>query len=214
MNVVIKCSLFIMLKEPNRHDTREAILDAAERLLERFGYSKMTMNDLAEDAGIGVGTTYLYFPGKSEVAMAVLERYHVRVRYALSEIAESADSDDAKLHAMLMMRVMMRFEGARAHQGQIEDFKRAVQTIVTERKCHWLDAEAEVFAQVLARGREKGLFEMADPMLTAKTLIKATSCMMPNRLTPADFDNPDTVRAETAALVDLLLRGLRCNDAQ
>jgi len=45
-------------------DVRDAILDAAERLLARYGYRKMTMDDLASEAGIGKGTTYLHFPSK------------------------------------------------------------------------------------------------------------------------------------------------------
>src|SRR5437763_1237801 len=42
------------------------ILDAADRLLARYGYQKMTVDDLAREAGIGKGTVYLSFPGKSE----------------------------------------------------------------------------------------------------------------------------------------------------
>lgn len=198
-----------MLKETHKPDMRESILDAAERLLDRFGYSKMTMNDLAEDAGIGVGTTYLYFPGKAEVVMGVLERYQAKVRYALSEIASSSDSVDRKLHAMLVMRVMLRYDGAREHQGQIEDFKRVVQAIVAERKCLWLDAEKALFAQVLKSGQQQGVFGNTDPMSTAQILIKATSCMMPNCLTPNDFADPESVRAQASDLAEILVRGIR-----
>ena len=34
---------------------REIILDAADRLLARYGYKKMTMDDLAQEVGIGKG---------------------------------------------------------------------------------------------------------------------------------------------------------------
>jgi AcrR family transcriptional regulator len=35
---------------------RGRILDAAERLLERYGYRKMTVEELASEAGIGKGS--------------------------------------------------------------------------------------------------------------------------------------------------------------
>ena len=39
--------------------TRDRILDAAERLLARFGYKKTTMEDIAREAGLGKRTLYL-----------------------------------------------------------------------------------------------------------------------------------------------------------
>ena len=53
---------------------RDVILDAAERLLARYGYQKMTMDDLAREAGIGKGTTYLHFPSKQEVVLCSIDR--------------------------------------------------------------------------------------------------------------------------------------------
>ena len=36
-----------------KEDTEELILDAADRLLARYGYRKMTIDDLAAEVGIG-----------------------------------------------------------------------------------------------------------------------------------------------------------------
>ena len=62
---------------PTRTRTAPAahrILDAADRLLARYGYRKMTVGDLAREAGIGKGTVYLSFASKSEIALACIER--------------------------------------------------------------------------------------------------------------------------------------------
>ena len=53
--------------------TREAILDATDRLLARHGYKKMTIDDLAAEVGIGKGSVYLHFASKEEIAAARLE---------------------------------------------------------------------------------------------------------------------------------------------
>src|SRR6187397_2922070 len=44
--------------------TRDAILDATDRLLARYGYKKMTIDDLAHEVGIGKGSVYLHFSSK------------------------------------------------------------------------------------------------------------------------------------------------------
>ena len=41
---------------------KNLILDAADRLLNQFGYKKMTMDNLAQETGIAKGTLYLHFP--------------------------------------------------------------------------------------------------------------------------------------------------------
>jgi AcrR family transcriptional regulator len=49
-----------------RQDIKDLILDAADRLLNQFGYKKMTMDNLAREVGIAKGSLYLHFPGKEE----------------------------------------------------------------------------------------------------------------------------------------------------
>jgi AcrR family transcriptional regulator len=51
-----------------RESIRDEILDATDRLLARFGYKKMTIDDLAQEVGIGKGTVYLHFSSKEEIA--------------------------------------------------------------------------------------------------------------------------------------------------
>jgi AcrR family transcriptional regulator len=198
-----------MLREASRQETRDGIIDAAERLLERYGYSKMTMTDLAEEAGIGVGTTYLYFPGKIDVALAVLERQPSRVRARLKEITAETLSPGEKLRMMLMDRLTLRYESARKRRHQIEEFKKAVQSAVEERRAGWLAAEAEIMAAVLDEGRKTGVFEFNNSSETAATLIRATSSMAPRNLTQQEFEHPEEYYQHLDQIVTLLLRGLQ-----
>ncbi len=54
---------------------REAILNAAKRRLNQYGVKKTTMQEIAEDVGIAVGTLYLYFKNKNEILIATAEAY-------------------------------------------------------------------------------------------------------------------------------------------
>ena len=68
---------------------KEAILDATDRLLARYGYRKMTVEDIAMEAGIGKGTIYLHFSSKEEVVLSHVDRIVERVKIRLKEIANS-----------------------------------------------------------------------------------------------------------------------------
>ncbi len=52
------------MKDAVQKSTRDAILDATDRLLTRNGYKKMTIDDLAKEVGIGKGSVYLHFKSK------------------------------------------------------------------------------------------------------------------------------------------------------
>jgi AcrR family transcriptional regulator len=61
---------------PNRRGTRsrEAVLDAAERLMAEQGYEAATVAALVDEAGIPPSSIYHYFGSKEGVLLAVMER--------------------------------------------------------------------------------------------------------------------------------------------
>ncbi len=66
------------MKHPQQqraHETYDRILDAAEDLFDQRGYTKASMNALAEHAEISVGGLYEWFKNKEEVLTAVAERH-------------------------------------------------------------------------------------------------------------------------------------------
>jgi len=63
----------------------DRILDAAAELLLRFGYSRVTIDDVAQLAEVGKGTVYLHWHTREELFGAVLGR---ELAQALDEVAE------------------------------------------------------------------------------------------------------------------------------
>ena len=61
---------------PNRRGarSREAVLDAAERLIAEHGYEAATVSALVEEAGVPASSVYHYFGSKEGVLLAVMER--------------------------------------------------------------------------------------------------------------------------------------------
>ena len=75
----------------------ERILDAAAESLLRFGYSRVTINDVAQRAEVGKGTVYLHWRTREELFEAVLGR---ELAEALDEVAGAvlADPGSWQLH--------------------------------------------------------------------------------------------------------------------
>jgi AcrR family transcriptional regulator len=63
-------------REPatERAERLDRMLDAASELLVRWGYRRVTIEDVADRAGVGKGTVYLHFPNKEALFLTVLLR--------------------------------------------------------------------------------------------------------------------------------------------
>lgn len=65
----------LLPKIVDKNEMRGRIMDAAMTCFSRNGYHAAKMTDVATEAGLAKGTLYLYFPGKDELTVALLERY-------------------------------------------------------------------------------------------------------------------------------------------
>ncbi len=77
------------------------MLDSAAELLVRWGYQRVTIEDVAKHAGIGKGTVYLHFRTKDALFVTVLLRAH---HYLVSALADRMLADPAEALPSRMMR--------------------------------------------------------------------------------------------------------------
>ncbi|TYQ16735.1 UNVERIFIED_CONTAM: TetR family transcriptional regulator [Acetivibrio alkalicellulosi] len=61
------------LMEKKKEQTRKKILKSAIRLFEESGYQKTTIEQIAAEAQVGVGTLYNYFSSKVELLFSIIE---------------------------------------------------------------------------------------------------------------------------------------------
>ncbi|HJQ35559.1 MAG TPA: TetR/AcrR family transcriptional regulator [Thermoanaerobaculia bacterium] len=192
-----------------REDVRDLILDASERLLSRFGYAKMTMDDLAREVGIGKGTLYLHFPSKEEVVLSRLDRLIDRLTEELSAIAASDRDPAEKLREMLITRVLFRFDAARAYAESIDEMLAAIRPGLLARRERHFAREAGVFAQLLDDAKRAGVFVFRDAGNTAQSLLLATNSLLPSSLTVKQLGHRGSVEAKVSNIAALLINGLR-----
>ncbi len=75
-----------------------AVLEAAARILERYGFEGYTTNAIAERAGVSIGSLYQYFPGKDSITVALIERESALLLADVSKADSIVDHRDAINH--------------------------------------------------------------------------------------------------------------------
>jgi AcrR family transcriptional regulator len=191
-----------------REDIRDLILDAADRLLARYGYKKMTIDDLAREVGVGKGTIYLHFSSKEEVALSRIDRVIEQLTVKLNNVARNKETPAARLRQMLMLRVIYRFDSVQHYTESINQVMAAIRPALLERRKHYFEEEARILAQVLKEGRQAGDFFFKDTVLTARALLTATNSLLPYSLSPRELGERNALEEQTKRIVDLLLGGL------
>jgi AcrR family transcriptional regulator len=84
-----------------RGDTRDKLLAAARRLFAQRGYHATRPQDVAREAGVAIGTFYLYFADKWLIFRAFVEQAHGELRSAVSERTHGVEGVGPRLHAAL-----------------------------------------------------------------------------------------------------------------
>ena len=84
---------------PRRQERAERILDAAAALIQRWGYNKTTIDDIARQAGVAKGTIYLHWKTREALFQALLTReYLTMLEQFLQHLA--SDPESATLHGI------------------------------------------------------------------------------------------------------------------
>ena len=92
-------------RDPGR--TRERILDSAQELILEQGFSATSVDAVVTQAGITKGAFFHHFASKSDLALALVERYarldreHLEAQWALA----CAESDDPLARLLALIRL-------------------------------------------------------------------------------------------------------------
>lgn len=194
-------------------EVREAILDATDRLLSTRGYQKMTIDDLAQEVGIGKGSVYLHFSSKEEIVLSHIDRIVERLKEKLSVIAAKNSPVEKRLKEMLLMRVLHRFDSVQHYTQNINDLLASLRSQVLARREMYFAEEAKIFADVIKQGQQSGVFAKGNQANVAEMFLLATNSLLPASLSTGELGEREEIERKTARLSDLLLQGLVKRDS-
>ena len=188
--------------------TEEAILDAADRLLARDGYQQMTMDDLAQEAGLARGVLYLHFPAKADVILAHIDRIAARVLDGLKRVAASSAAPAEKIRQMILLRVMNRFDSVQHYPETVAEVVHDLGPALLQQREEHFTAEARIFAKVLEEAEGAIAVRPQERAAVANAVIAATNALLPYNLSAFELTRRREVADKADRIAAILLRGL------
>lgn len=164
-------------------DKKERIIGAARARFRRFGIKKTSMREIAKDAGMAVGTLYLYFKNKDDIVLAFVEQFRGRHKEAADKILCSQIDATEKLRAYLLHRFR---EAQSTRQGTpfAEEITAAVlRCCPTRIEEEMVEMIANVKA-ILVEGCGKDHFQIADLDGDTEVLLYSVAWFFPTALAP------------------------------
>jgi AcrR family transcriptional regulator len=150
---------------------RAALLDAAVEVFRRGGVDEATVADIAKTAGVAKGSFYNYFSTKEHLVAALRER-HVEGMLALAGgIFNRVGSEDLVALADEMVEALIDYDIA--HRDIVKMLRITASGDATDLMADANRRLHEMVATGIRVGVAAGLFDVADPWLTAGLLNHA-----------------------------------------
>ena len=184
--------------------TAERILDLAENLIQTRGYSWFSYQDISAALGIRKASIHYHYASKTELGIAVLERYTARFDAGLKKIAmdPAASSEE-----MLDFYFKPYLQFARTPDqvclcGALAGEVLALPPEMRERVDRFFVAHQQWLAAILKRGVARGEFSLAaPPMKTARLFFGALQgALLVKRTTGDQAQLRDVIEAIRAQL--------------
>ncbi|MDF1667558.1 MAG: TetR/AcrR family transcriptional regulator, partial [Planctomycetota bacterium] len=148
-----------------------------------FGIKKSSMREIAKDAGMAVGTLYLYFKNKDEMVLAFVEKYRERHKIAAQSILKSRINASEKLTKYLVHR----FEESKATRHGTPFAEEITEAVLRCCPTRLQEEGEEMMAnvrQILLEGCKKEHFSIEDIDRDVEVLLYSIAWFFPTALAP------------------------------
>jgi AcrR family transcriptional regulator len=193
--------------KPADPDLRDRLLAAAGPLLARFGYRRMTVDDLALAAQVGKGTVYLYFESKQAIALTVIQELVGKVIGRLERIAEGGEPSEERITAMLEARVLGRFDAFAPYADTLAEILSSIRQPLMEQRARQLTREAAILVAVLRQLPGGAAAPAATVRSVARGLVDGTNALLPFYLTREELNDRAELRKRARGVASVLTRG-------
>ena len=190
----------------------KVILEAARKRFAYYGFSKVTMDEISSDVGLGKASLYYYFPTKEGLFRAVLAQekdlFLCEMRAILQKTGEASD----QLHLYVEKRLDLFRDLVNLSTMSVEkeiDLMTPFAEFFTELE----KEEMKLILQILQTGRRKGEFAISGMQQTAEVILHVLHGLRLRAIKRAQRSQLDdtfyhNLKQEGNLLVDLLLHGI------
>ncbi|MCX6122097.1 MAG: TetR/AcrR family transcriptional regulator [Ignavibacteriales bacterium] len=151
-------------------DKEKLILDAAQHRFASYGYSKVTMDEIAEDVGMAKASLYYYFPTKEAIFRSVIQHEQVEFLSCIKTVIEGSLSAGQKFLEYIQLRIKLTEQLSNLshfHKQGWNDVKSIFKDLFTE----FLQQELQQIAHILQEGKKNHEFRLDHPQKTASMIL-------------------------------------------
>ena len=186
-----------------REEREQRILDAAGELIQKWGYRKTTIDDIAKQARVAKGTIYLHWKTREELFMALIYREETRL---FTEIGQNMadDPDGLTLSGMIKHSMLATLKHPLMKALFLRDAEFLGELVTHEYSTASYQAQLQGYITLMEILREHGLVRSDVGLREQVFLVSAISwgCVTIDRLLPDDFrfSDEEVVEMMTATL--------------
>ena len=191
--------------------TRKAILEGAIAVVRKQGLKGLTMDRVADEAGIAKGTLYLYFKNKDELLRSVVYQCFEPLDDKMLEIAHSDLEPLEKLEQYIFTSLKDADENSRLYYDlRFYLFEITEKEYVDQTKCSGYWQGIALITQTIQEGVKKGIFrEMGSERIAILLLDSIYRLMVRRIFSVANVNKSEaSVEDDTKLLLDLYVRGM------
>ncbi|HZP58445.1 MAG TPA: helix-turn-helix domain-containing protein [Dehalococcoidia bacterium] len=177
---------------------REEILAAARRVFAERGFRGTTIADIAEEAGIALGTIYLYFPSKEAVFGALSRRFGEIIVEAAQKVPASPTLEED-----VRLRIARVFDACRENRDlvQLVVMNSDPESEVARRMRQAEEERNRPFVAGIAAAMRRGAIRAGDPAVMARLVSGVVSIAVYQAFVISGGENADAFRDACADMV-------------
>ncbi len=190
--------------EPTASEARrQAILEAAWRLVAERGYHQVRVQDIARVCGTSTGTVHYHFPGKDDVLRAAL---HYSVDRAFERQADHLRTiEDARKRLLALIEMQLPIGGQVRDEWSIwlqfwaeAALDPSLRPLHNQFYARWMDT----VVRAVRRGQRQSIFRDVDPQTFARHLTAATDGAAIQVMTGAPGMTVDVMRQVLVGIIE------------
>jgi TetR/AcrR family transcriptional repressor of nem operon len=183
-----------------RGETRAAILDIAEGLVQLRGFNGFSYADISSELGVTNAALHYYFPGKAELGQALITRYADRFVTSLSAIEDGQPSAPGRLRAYVALYRAVLERGRMCLCGMLAAENHTLPEPMRESVMTFFDRNYLWLTRVLEQGSADGTIRLAGrPRAAAEMVVGALEGAMLVARTYGETSRFDTLAEQLLA---------------
>jgi AcrR family transcriptional regulator len=137
-------------------EIKDRILTRSEEMFLKFGYSKVTMDEIASNLGMSKKTLYKFFPSKEELVREIIYKMRCGIKDYIDDLLANEEMDFVEKLKRLMN--LIGKQSSKLQGPLLEDLHKNIPEVWQQINEFRKENVRQKFTQLINMGVEKGIF--------------------------------------------------------